>query len=140
MTPTLVNVAITNIANSYTKDPNNQIDQKETSSVQNQFFKEFVFSIKKVLTYNVLMSPQVKMVMMMVDVVNNGSIAFTDTETQIKSRINILSCLLKGILNSLNEAIYDLVKTEILKLVSAAASLLSKEGIDKIRNILKSLI
>lgn len=138
----LVEDTITTVSNNYIKDSNNGIDQKDVDSVRNNFFKQLMFALKKVLITNTILSPQVKLLMSINDIMKNGgtSQVFNSTEDEIKGRINIISCLVINLKKTLNEELFNLLKTEILKIVAPVATIYAKEGVDKLRNIVKSLI
>jgi hypothetical protein len=130
------------IDNSFGKNPT-QTNPVNKNAIKDGFFKRLIDTIKNIIVESVTATPQIRILLAIVGGLKNnddisGSLG-SPTE-DIKDQKNLIKCLTDSATESLNEFIFNLVKTELIKLIVPVATLILREKIKAFINILKSLV
>lgn len=127
--------------NSFGKNPT-QVNPRNKNAVRDGFFKRLIKTILSTIVFALTATPQIRVLMMLLSgFKNNGSITFPSNPIDdINSQKNFVKCLSDSAGSLLNEFIFNLLKTELIKLIVPVISLLVKEKIEAFIRILQSLI
>lgn len=125
-------------ANSITS-PDENISSEDKASTKNNFFREFLNSLKKSIIYSLVLSPQMRILYSIGNTYQNGA-NNTDVITDIINNKTLLKCVMSSLNEQINQMLFDLLQKEVLKIGSEVASLYAKESADKSRIIAKSLL
>lgn len=114
-------------------------DNNET--IKDGFFKRLINSIVFVLVSAIVTTPQIRALFGITSAFkNNGSPDISDPVQDIIKRKKLVDCLAKEVKKTINEFIFNTVKTQILALIIPASKIILKEKINQYLGILKSLI
>lgn len=128
------------IENSFGKDPT-QTNPSNKNAIKDGFFKRIIDTIKGIMIQSMTTTPQIRALMAIVSAFkNNDTVSFTNPLEDIKKQKNLVKCLSDSAQISLTEFIFELLKTELIKLLIPVAAIILQEKIKAFINILKSLV
>lgn len=130
------------IENSFGKDTT-QVDPKNKNAIKDGFFKRLIDTIKTIVVQALTTTPQIRVLMAMVGGFKNNdniSSSLGSPVNDIKGQKNLIKCLSDSAVASLHEFIFNLVKTQLIKLIVPVATIILQEKIKAFINILKSLV
>lgn len=129
------------IENSFGKNTT-QTNPTNKNAIKDGFFKRIIDTIKQIIIEAVTTAPQIRLLMLMVSAFkNNDSLLGANISIleDIKKQKNLIKCLADSARISLNEFIFNLLKTELIKLLVPVATIILREKIAAFINIIKSL-
>jgi hypothetical protein len=125
--------------NSFGKNPT-QVNPTNKNAVRDGFFKRLIKTIKDSIVFALTSTPQIRTLMMLLGAFKNGSPSFsTSSLDDINSQRNLIKCLSDSSTALLNEFIFNLLKTELLKITIPVLTLLVREKIQAFVRIIQSL-
>jgi hypothetical protein len=126
--------------NSFGKNPE-QVNPKNKNAVRDGFFKRLIKTILNAIVFALTATPQIRALIMILNGFKNNDNPNTPSNTtdDINSQKNFVKCLADSAGALLNEFIFNLLKTELVKLIIPVASLLLKEKISAFIRIIQSL-
>lgn len=130
------------IENSFGKDTS-QTNPSNKNAIKDGFFKRLIDTIKLIVVQALTTTPQIRMLMAMVGGFKNNdntSSSSGNPTNDIKSQKNLIKCLSDSAVASLHEFIFNLVKTQLIKLLIPVATIILQEKIKAFINIIKSLV
>lgn len=130
------------IENSFGKDTS-QTNPTNKNAIKDGFFKRLIDTIKSIVVQAVTTTPQIRVLMMMVGgFKNNNDITSSlgSPLNDIKGQKNLIKCVSDSAVSTLHEFIFNLVKTQLIKLIVPVATIILQEKIKAFINIIKSLI
>jgi hypothetical protein len=127
--------------NSFGKNPA-QVNPRNKNAVRDGFFKRLIKTILNTIVFALTSTPQIRVLMMLLNgFKNNDNVNFPANSTDdINSQKNFVKCLSDSAGSLLNEFIFNLLKTELIKLIIPVITLLVREKIDAFIRIIQSLI
>lgn len=138
--PVEVGNAISNMVQDGFPDDDPRGNRNE-ETIEDGFFKRLINAIVLVLVLAVTTTPQIRALFAITNAFkNNGSVSVGDVIDDIARRRKLIGCLSKTVKSSINEFIFNLVKTQMLLIVIPVSKLILKEKINQYLGILKSLI
>ena len=134
---TLSTVANTLISNNDTK----VVNPADRQSIKNNFFDKLMKELKLVIVKSFVFNPEIQLALLMIDVSKNKDILnVSDPITQINKRKKTITCIINRLMSSIIKILYELLKKEILALISNVITIYAKESIDKYKKLLKSVV
>ncbi len=130
------------INNSFGKNPD-QTNPTNKNAIRDGFFKRLIDTIKSIIVDSVTAAPQIRILIAIVAGLKNNddiSSALGSPIEDIKKQKNLIKCLIDSAVQTLTEFIFNLVKTELIKLIVPVATVILREKIKNFINILKSLV
>lgn len=126
--------------NSFGKNPA-QINPTNKNAIKDGFFKRIIDTIKAIMIQAMTTTPQIRVLMAMVKgFKNNDNVGFTNPLDDIKAQKNMIKCLSDSAQISLTEFIFNLLKTELIKLLIPVAAVILREKLQAYINVIKSLV
>lgn len=129
------------IDNSFGKDTT-QTNPSNKNAIRDGFFKKIIDTIKMIIVQALTTTPQIRVLIALVGgFKNNNDInsSLGNPLEDIKKQKNLIKCLSDSAVASLHEFIFNLLKTEMIKLIVPIATFILQEKIAAFINILKSL-
>ena len=126
--------------NSFGKNPA-QVNPQNKNAVRDGFFKRLIKTILNAIVFALTSTPQIRVLMMLLNgFKNNDNVTFAASPADdINSQKNFVKCLSNDAGKMLNKFIFDLLKTELVKLIIPVARVLLKEKITAFIRIIQSL-
>lgn len=126
--------------NSFGKNPA-QVNPQNKNAVRDGFFKRLIKTILNALVFALTSTPQIRVLMLLLNgFKNNDNVNFPASATDdINSQKNFVKCLSDSAGEMLNKFIFNLLKTELVKLIIPVARVLLKEKITAFIRIIQSL-
>ena len=126
--------------NSFGNKPD-QINPTNKNAIRDGFFKRLLKTILNAIVLALTSTPQIRVLLMLLNgFKNNDNVDFpSDSTDDINSQKNFTNCLAKKTTGLLNEFIFNLLKTELLKIIIPVAKLLVKEKLQAFFRIIQSL-
>jgi hypothetical protein len=118
----------------------NTLDNKNVA--KDNFFKRLIKAIENFLIKSVSLSPQILFLLFLVEALNNNGTADTNKtpEDQLSANKKLAKCFSETVREKFGEFIFNLIKTELLKIIKPAIALLIREKINNYLNVLRGLI
>lgn len=111
------------------------------SVAKDSFFKRFIYYIQLTLLKDSILSPQVKLGMLLsYSFKNNGNINSSNSDDDYDEFKNIIKCIVLEIKGLFNEFLYLILKKEIQKILVTVQKKIINEKFNNYIRILKSLI
>lgn len=129
------------MVNSFGTVPN-QINPQNKNAIRDGFFKRLIKTIVNALTMALTSTPQIRVLFTLVKgFKNNNDVSFsTNIEDDINSQKNFISCLSNNVGELINEFIFNLLKTELIKLIIPVTTVIIREKILSYIRIIQNLI
>lgn len=126
--------------NSFGKNPA-QVNPQNKNAVRDGFFKRLIKTILDTIVFAITSTPQIRVLTMILNgFKNNDNVNFpANSADDINSQKNFVKCLSDSAGELLNEFIFNLLKTELVKLIIPVAKILLKEKITAFIRIIQSL-
>ena len=126
--------------NSFGKNPT-QVNPQNKNAVRDGFFKRLIKTILNAIVFALTSTPQIRVLMMLLNgFKNNDNVNFPGNPADdINSQKNFVKCLSDSAGEMLNKFIFNLLKTELVKLIIPVAKVLLKEKITAFIRIIQSL-
>lgn len=138
----------TSVGNAYNATMENSFGRKPTqtnpankNAIRDGFFKKLINTIMSALVFALTATPQIRVLMAMLNgFKNNNNTDFANSITDdINSQKNFIQCLAKSAGGLLNKFIFDLLKIELIKLLTPVAIVIVKEKLQAFIRIIESL-
>jgi hypothetical protein len=127
--------------NSNNSSANNNTINNNASSIKDNFFTEIIKKLKNELIKSFVLSPQIIALKNILNAITTGNMSAPNTTTDyINESKNYIQCISKEMINMLSKYIYEIVLSELSKLLLPIIEKLIKEKTTQIKAILKSLI
>lgn len=125
---------------SFGKNPT-QVNPQNKNAIRDGFFKRLIKTILNSIVFALTSTPQIRVLMLILNgFKNNDDVNFPSNSTDdINSQKNFVKCLSDSAGSLLNEFIFNLLKTELVKLIIPVAKVLLKEKITAFIRIIQSL-
>ncbi len=128
------------IDKSFGKKPE-QVNPKNKNAIKDGFFKRVINTIKNMLIEAVTSTPQARALLIIIKGIKNDDILDIKSPLEdIKAQKNLIKCLGEQAKKSLTEFIFNLLKTELIKLLIPVLKVVLKEKIQGYISIIKSLV
>jgi hypothetical protein len=116
------------------------LDNKNVA--KDNFFKRLLKAIENFLLKCVSLSPQMLFLLFLVEALNNnGTVDTSQTpEQQIARNKKLIKCFSETVKEMFGEFIFNIVKTELMKIIKPAIILLIREKINNYLNVLRGLV
>jgi len=125
--------------NSFGKN-STQVNPTNKNAIRDGFFKKLIKTILNAIVFALTSTPQIRVLLLLLNGFKNGNPTFPNNSVDdINSQKNFINCLSDSVSELLNEFIFNLVKTELTKLVIPIVNILLKEQINAFIRIIKSL-
>jgi len=126
--------------NSFGKNPS-QVNPQNKNAVRDGFFKRLIKTILNAIVFALTSTPQIRVLTMLLNgFKNNDNVNFpANPADDINSQKNFVKCLSDSAGEMLNKFIFNLLKTELVKLIIPVAKVLLKEKITAFIRIIQSL-
>lgn len=126
--------------NSFGKNPT-QVNPQNKNAVRDGFFKKLIKTILDAIVFALTSTPQIRVLTMLLNgFKNNDNVNFpANPADDINSQKNFVKCLSDSAGEMLNKFIFNLLKTELIKLIIPVAKVLLKEKITAFIRIIQSL-
>jgi hypothetical protein len=126
--------------NSFGKNPA-QVNPQNKNAVRDGFFKRLIKTILNAIVFALTSTPQIRVLMMLLNgFKNNDNVNFPGSPIDdINSQKNFVKCLSDSAGEMLNKFIFNLLKTELVKIIIPVAKILLKEKITAFIRIIQSL-
>ena len=129
----------TAMENSFGRVPQ-QNNPANKNAIRDGFFKKLIKTILQTIVIAITSTPQIRVLLALVGGFKNGNITFPSSlNDDINSNKNYVNCLAKSAGSLLNEFIFNLLKTELLKIIIPITALLLKEKLQAFIRVIKSL-
>jgi len=128
------------INKSFTDPVQQDTKNQNIATIRDNFFKRLINNILQFLMEALTASPQMRAFQLVIAGFKNNNPVLDSPINELKKNKNIIDCLIKTIKESINKFIFDIVKKELVKLVSAVSRTIITEKINQFLLILKSLI
>mgnify|MGYP000515983682 CR=1 FL=1 len=140
--PTLVGDLYERTIDQSVTDPSQQeLKNINKATIKDGFFKRLINNIVRTIMEAITSTPQIRALQLIVSgFKNNGAATLDSPINELKKNRNTADCLAKTVKISINKFIFDLVKKELLKIVSAVSVVILREKINQFIRILRSLI
>lgn len=138
----------TSVGNAYNNVMENSFGRKQTqtnpankNAIRDGFFKKLIKTIMSSLVFALTSTPQIRVLMAMLNgFKNNNNVSFApNISDDINAQKNFIQCLAKSAGGLLNKFIFDLLKIELIKLITPVAVLIVKEKLQAFIRIIESL-
>lgn len=122
--------------------PQNQAQAKEDNeTIKDGFFKRLINAIVGVLVAAVLAPPQIRALFAITSSFkNNGNPDIGDPVDDLQKRRKLADCLSNKAKSTINEFLFNLIKTQMLALIIPVSKIILKEKINQYLGILRSLV
>ena len=123
-------------------DPADEEQAKEDGeTIKDGFFKRLINAIVGVLVAAVIAPPQIRALLGITSAFkNNGIPDIGNPIEDLEKKRKLVNCLSKTAKSTINEFIFNLIKTQMINLIIPVSKQILKEKINQYLNILKSLI
>ena len=123
-------------------DPDDEKQAKEDGeTIKDGFFKRLINAIVSTLVGSIISPPQIRALFAMTSAFkNNGIPDIGDPIDDLIKRRKLADCLAKQAKATINEFLFELIKTEMMNLIIPVSKLILKEKINQYLQILRSLI
>lgn len=140
--PTLVGDLYENTIDQSVTNPDQQdLKNKNKTTIKDGFFKRLINTIVKSIMEAITSTPQIRALQLMISGFKNNGVATLDSAiNELKKNRNTADCLAKTTKTTINKFIFDLVKKELLKIVTVVSVVILREKINQFIRILRSLI
>lgn len=114
---------------------------EDGETIKDGFLKRLINAIVGVLVAAVIAPPQIRALFGITSAFkNNGTPELGDPVEDLEKKRKLVDCLSKTAKSTINEFLFNLIKSEMLNLIIPVSKLILKEKINQYLNILKSLI
>lgn len=114
---------------------------EDSETIKDGFFKRIINAIVNALVAALIAPPQIRILLGITSSFkNNGVAELGDPVDDLEQNRKLMDCLSKTAKSTINEFIFNIVKTEMLNLIVPVSKLILKEKINQYLGILKSLI
>lgn len=126
--------------NSFGKNPA-QVNPQNKNAVRDGFFKHLIDTITQTIVMALTSTPQIRVLtLLLTGFKNNGNFGFpTNIVDDINAHKNFAQCLATDASALMNQFIFNLLKTELLKIVIPVVSIIIQEKIQAFIRIIQSL-
>ncbi len=130
----------TAMQNSFGRVPS-QTNPANKNAIRDGFFKRLIKTILNAIVFALTATPQIRVLVAMLNgFKNNDNATFpANTTDDINSQRNFINCLAKSAGGMLNEFIFNLLKVELLKIITPVAIIIVKEKLQAFIRIIQSL-
>lgn len=125
--------------NSFGRVPQ-QNNPSNKNAIRDGFFKRLIKTISQAIVMALTATPQIRTLLALVNGFKNNNPSFPSNITDdLNSNKNYINCLAKSAGGLLNEFIFNLLKTELLKIIIPVAKYLVKEKLQAFIRVIQSL-
>jgi hypothetical protein len=119
---------------------NTQTNPNNKNAIRDGFFKRLIKTITNSIVFALTATPQIRVLLLMVNGFKNNDVAFpSNIVDDINSHKNFINCLAKTATGLLNEFIFNLLKIELIKIITPVLIIILKEKIESYTRIIESL-
>jgi hypothetical protein len=126
--------------NSFGRVPQ-QTNPANKNAIRDGYFKKLIKTITSAIVIALTSTPQIRVLLAMLNgFKNNDNVDFpSNSVDDINSQKNFVNCIGKSASALINEFIFNLLKTELLKIIIPVATLLVKEKLQAFIRVIQSL-
>lgn len=126
--------------NSFGRVPQ-QTNPANKNAIRDGYFKRLIKTITSAIVIALTSTPQIRVLLMMLNgFKNNDNVDFpSNSIDDINSQKNFINCIGKASSALINEFIFNLLKTELLKIIIPVTTLLVKEKLQAFIRVIQSL-
>lgn len=118
----------------------NQVSEND-QTIKDGFLKKIINSIVLILVSALITPPQIRILLGLTSAFKNSGIPqLGDPIEDIINRRKLANCLSKTAKSTINEFIFNIIKSQILKLIVPVSKLIVKEKINQYLGVIRSLI
>lgn len=115
--------------------------KEDFQTIKDGFFKRLIKAIVNTLVFAITSTPQIRLLISLFDTFkNNGIVQISDPVEDIKNKQNLISCLSKKTKTTIIEYLFNVVKSEMIKLIVPVSKIIIREKINQYLGIIKSLV
>jgi len=119
---------------------NEEVGEENSETIKDDFFSIIIEAIKAEFVKSLVTSPQMRVLFSIFGALtNNGVVQTGDPKVDLKSLSTVIQCLIKEILAAIYEFIFNLVLTELLKILKPVIIKIIREKITQFINMIRSL-
>lgn len=118
-----------------------QTNPANKNAIRDGYFKNLIKTITGAIVIALTSTPQIRVLLTMINgFKNNDNVDFpANSADDINSQKNYINCIGKSAGSLLNEFIFNLLKTELLKIIIPVATLIVKEKLQAFIRVIQSL-